>query len=276
MKRKKSNKNQTKITIGILGFGHMGQAIFKLLKSQKQFKNSADFLIHDSKPAAGIKTAPDIESLLAKSDIVFLCVKPQDFYKLNRLENKTPSKTILISIMAGVKIANIKKIFPGFRTVRTMPNLALQAGEGVIGWHFDKNEINSTERKFLDQVFSLFGLSIYLPNEKMIDAITAISGSGPAYIFLFIDVLIKAAIKLGFSQSDAEKIVMQTVIGSTVYARSLGQPNFDQLIKTVQSPGGTTEAAFKTLNINAIYKEWQKATAEAYRRAQEISSYDLK
>jgi len=269
------NKNQ-KITIGIFGFGNMGKAIFKLLKGSRQFKNSADFLIFDAKTVKGVKTVKSVEILLEKSDIVFLCIKPQDFYKLNRFRNGKPSKTILISIMAGVKMANIKKIFSGFRAVRTMPNLALQVGQGAVGWHFNKNKFDSAERKLIDRIFSLFGMSIYLRSEKMIDAFTAVSGSGPAYVFLFINVLIKTAKKLGFNQQDAEKIVMQTVIGSTIYARSLGRPNFDQLIKMVQSPGGTTQAAFNSLDIDAMYQEWQKAVTKAYHRAQEISSYDIR
>lgn len=268
-------KNKQKITIGIFGFGNMGRAIFKLLKNSPRFKNSADFLIFDAKPVKEVKTADSVEVLFKKSQIVFLCVKPQDFYKLNRLEAEPPTKTILISIMAGVKTANIKKVFTGLRLVRAMPNLALLVGQGVVGWHFDKNKFKPFERELLKQIFSLFGLSVSLPNEKMIDALTAVAGSGPAYVFLFADVLIKAARKLGFSQIDAEKIVMQTVIGSIIYARGLGRPNFDELIKTVQSPGGTTEAAFNLLDIKAIYEDWQKALAEAYRRAREISSYDL-
>ena len=101
------NKNQ-KITIGIFGFGNMGKAIFKLLKGSRQFKNSADFLIFDAKTVKGVKTVKSVEILLEKSDIVFLCIKPQDFYKLNRFRNGKPSKTILISIMAGVEKGKIK------------------------------------------------------------------------------------------------------------------------------------------------------------------------
>lgn len=269
-------KSKHKITIGIFGFGNMGKAIFKLLKAWPRFKESADFLIFDAKPVKGVKAAESLEFLLKKCQIVFLCVKPQDFYKLNRLEIERSAKTILISIMAGVKTANIKKIFSGFRIVRAMPNLALQIGEAVAGYFLDKNEFKPAERELLERIFSLFGLGISLPNERMIDALTAVAGSGPAYVFLFIDVLIKAAVKIGFSRPEAEKIVLQTIIGSSMYARSLGRPNFAELIKTVQSPGGTTEAAFNSLAVEAIYEGWQKALTEAYRRAREISSYDVK
>lgn len=268
-------KNKRKITMGIFGFGNMGRAIFKLLKNSPRFKNSANFLIFDTKPAKGMKTASAIEVLFEKSQVVFLCIKPQDFYKLNRLEIKRPAKTILISIMAGVKMANIKKIFPGLRLVRAMPNLALQVGQGVVGWCFNKSKFKSAEHKLLEQIFSLFGFSLNLPNEKMVDALTAVAGSGPAYIFLFADVLVKAARQLGFSQTVAEKIVGQTIIGSMIYASGLGRPNFAELIKMVQSPGGTTEAAFNSLAVEAIYETWQKALTQAYRRAREISAYDL-
>lgn len=268
-------KNKRKITMGIFGFGNMGRAIFKLLKNSPRFKSSADFLVFDAKPVKGVKTVSSSEVLFGKSQIVFLCIKPLDFYKLNRFNVKRPAKTILISIMAGVKMANIKKIFPAVRLVRAMPNLALQAGQGVVGWHFDKSEFKPSEIKLLKQIFLLFGFSLILPGEKMIDALTAVAGSGPAYVFLFADVLIKSAKKLGFSQLVAEKIVMQTIIGSIIYARSLGRSNFTELIKMVKSPGGTTEAAFNSLSVKTIYKEWQKAITRAYRRAQEISAYEL-
>lgn len=268
-------KNKHKITIGIFGFGNMGRAIFKLLKNSPRFKNSADFLIFDAKPVKGVKLASSIEVLFKKSQVIFLSIKPQDFYKLNRFQAERPAKTILISIMAGVKMTNVKKVFPVFRLVRAMPNLALQVGQGVVGWHFDKSKFKPAEHKLLEQIFSLFGFSLNLPNEKMIDALTAVAGSGPAYVFLFADILVNAARKLGFSEPVAEKIVMQTIIGSMIYARGLGRPNFVELIKTVQSPGGTTEAAFNSLPIKAIYEDWQKALDEAYRRAREISSYDI-
>ena len=135
-------KNKQKITIGIFGFGNMGKAIFKLLKNSPQFKDSVDFLIFDAKPVKAVKNTQSVKILLKKSQLVFLCVKPQDFYKLNSFKNNQPAKTILISIMAGVKMANIKKIFFGFRVIRTMPNLALQVGQGVVGWHFDKNKFS--------------------------------------------------------------------------------------------------------------------------------------
>lgn len=84
-------KNKRKITIGIFGFGNMGRAIFSLLQNSPRFKNSADFLIFDAKSVKGVKVASSIEVLFKKSQVVFLCIKPQDFYKLNRLETEPPA-----------------------------------------------------------------------------------------------------------------------------------------------------------------------------------------
>ena len=94
MNKKNQSKNKRKITFSIFGFGNMGQAIFKLLKNSPHFKDSANFLIFDTKPVKGIKTAESVEILFKKSRIVFLCVKPQDFYKFNHFRNERTAKTI--------------------------------------------------------------------------------------------------------------------------------------------------------------------------------------
>lgn len=272
MENKKKNK------IGILGFGNMGSAIFKLLQQQNEFKKHTSFFIYSPEidHIKGATCVKNIEELFSASDIVFLCVKPQDFYRLPALNFNNSKKLIVISIMAGVPISRIKKIIPSSLIIRTMPNLPLQIGEGMIGWYADKSNFSAGELLFIKQIFSYFGEDINVKNEKMIDAITAISGSGPAYVFLFINALIKSAQNLGFNKEEAEKIVLQTAIGSLDYLKKQNKIDLEQLIKKVTSKKGTTEAALKELNVANYKKQWQKATIKAYRRAKELSTYDKK
>ncbi|MDD5050232.1 MAG: pyrroline-5-carboxylate reductase [Candidatus Pacebacteria bacterium] len=265
-------------TIGILGYGNMGQAIVAQLQTMKASKMNIEIVIH-SLGVSNVPGARCVESsidLFEASDFVFVCVKPQDFYQLKTLTIKNAKHLIVVSIMAGVRIVNIQKVFPGAKVVRVMPNLPLQIGQGVIGWYLKKDSLTSDEQAFLEKVFSVFGLSVPLQEEKMLDALTAVSGSGPAYVFLFANALIKSARELGFSQDVAEKIVIKAITGSIAYAVSKEHPDFERLIQMVQSKGGTTEAALNTLDVENYYTEWQKAIKKAYERAQEISSHDSK
>lgn len=267
-----------KITIGIFGYGNMGRAIATQLRTVPALKTAVTVVIHSLgvRHIRGLRCVASANDLLAVSDLVFLCVKPQNFYQLKPFSRRDSRRLTVISIMAGVRLANVQKIFLGAKVVRTMPNLALRVGQAVIGWYLKKDSFSSTERALLEKIFSAFGFSVALRNERLLDALTAISGSGPAYVFLFANALIKAARRIGFSQREAEKIVVQTITGSLAYAASFGEYDFEHLIRLVQSRGGTTEAALNTLSVTDYYRQWQKAIARAYRRAQEISSHEIK
>jgi len=266
------NKN---INIGILGFGNMGEAIFRLLKKRPGL--SFNIYSLNVKTTKGATYAKNIQELAEKSDILFLCIKPQDFYLLNRLDfPKKQTDKIVISIMAGVRIKNITKITGQKKIIRTMPNLPLQIGEGVIGWHTNKNLFKKSELKEIEALLSFFGKKFYVQKEDLIDSITAISGSGPAYVFLFMEALIQSAMHLGLSKEQSQQIVMQTINGSLAYINSQ-ENNVDlkELIARVKSKKGTTEAALDTINVENFYNKWIKATNAARKRARELSSHEI-
>ncbi|MDP3645568.1 MAG: pyrroline-5-carboxylate reductase [bacterium] len=258
-----------------MGLGNMGRAIATQLQGKRIRGKAIRLVVHsrNMRRVRGARNVTSAEQLLADSDITFLCIKPRDFYQLPRYNDRNSSGHIIVSIMAGVRIADIKKTFPGAKVVRAMPNLPLQIGQGVIGWYAQPNILNARERKKLEAIFSEFGLNVPVQSELLLDAITAISGSGPAYVFLFASALIDAARRLGFRETDAKRIVMKTISGSIAYAGKKDNDDFHKLIHTVQSKGGTTEAALKTLGVSHYRRKWLRAIMRAYQRAQEISSY---
>jgi pyrroline-5-carboxylate reductase len=268
--------NMKKLKIGIFGFGNMGQSIFSILSKNKKI-GVKQIYIHSLgvDRMKGAVCVAKIEDLLDNCDLIFLCIKPQDFHTLTvnkKIAQKSPAT--LISIMAGVTISNIKKTIPVKKIIRTMPNLALQYREAVTGWHTQRNNFSKKELRQVIDMLDSFGLTVFTKNEDMLNAITAISGSGPAYVFLFINALTKSAESLGFSEKEASQIAMQTVKGSLEYARQMNDVPLDNLIAKVTSKKGTTEAALAKLNVYDFYKKWQQATQKAYERAKELSNYD--
>jgi len=270
-----ANKFHKKINIGIFGYGNMGQAIFKLLR-KSQVGRQLNFYVC-SIGQKNIKNATllnSLDQLINHSGIIFLCVKPQDFYNLKPL---APNNKIFISIMAGVKITNIKKIVNSPNVIRVMPNLPLQVGRGVIAWYVDAARLTKNQSDLINKLFSAFGYNFKVKTEDDLNKITAISGSGPAYVFLFIDALIKSAISLGFAKKQAEEIVLYLLTGSLEYYKSvknLYSPG--QLINMVKSKKGTTAAALNKLNTAKFYEAWRLAVSAAYKRAGQISNYGLK
>jgi pyrroline-5-carboxylate reductase len=259
-----------KQSIGIFGFGHMGQAIFKLLKTNKKFSNCRFFVCSlGLDKVKGAERTDNLKALAEKSDIIFLCVKPQEFKKIAP-EKIGSLKTIIISIMAGVKIDAIRKTIGAKRIIRAMPNLALAAGKSMTGWYADKERLTRSELRTAKIIFDAFGKQIFLKNEKQLNAVTAVSGSGPAYVFLFMDALVNAAMKLGFQRSDALTLVKETIAGSLKYSEN--ENDLAELVKKVTSKKGTTEAALKSLDVVRFYKQWERAVKKAYERAEELSS----
>ncbi len=261
-----------KLNLGIFGFGHMGQAIFRLLLKQYKINSKLNFFIY-SLGVKQVKRATclsNLEELIKKCDIIFICVKPQDFYALNKTY-KAPGK-IIVSIMAGVKVAKIKKIFPSSKIIRAMPNLPLLVGQGVIGWRAEKT-INKKELKLIKNIFSAFGYSLIVKTEDELDKITALTGSGPAYVFLFFNALIKSAVALGFSPKIAKPMITKLILGSLEYVDERNE-NLVDLINQVKSRGGTTEAALKKIDLNKFYEQWRNAIYQAYLKAKELSSYE--
>ncbi len=237
--------------IGIIGTGHMGQAIIKGLKTAVHKKNIL-VIDKDEKKSKKIskklkvKEAADLKILVAEADIVIVCIKPQDIDSLlDKMSHFKLKDKLIISIAAGVTTSYIlKKLKAKVAVIRVMPNInaLVQRSVNAIceGKYAKKKDLVNAH-----EIFDALGDNFIVSEEKM-DAITAISGSGPAYVALFIKALSRAAKKSGLSLSEAEKIVAQTLEGTL---RMLKKHNIkpEDFIRRVKSKGGTTEAAFKVL-----------------------------
>ena len=258
-------------TIGFIGGGNMGAAIIS--RACKQFK----ILVceKDKKRAAFLKRKfkvvnKDLASMVNASDVIVLAVKPQDFDGvLDQIKGAISSRQVVISIAAGITSAFIEKKLGGkVRVIRTMPNMPAQVGEGITAVAKGKYAKN-TDVALARKIFNCVGATVIV-QEKMIDAVTAVSGSGPAYVFYFVECLLNAAQSLGFSKDVSKDLVMATLLGS---AHLLDQQKEDaaSLRAKVTSKGGTTQAAMDVLMKNKVDKIFSQALKAAQKRAKQLA-----
>ncbi|MBF0384475.1 MAG: pyrroline-5-carboxylate reductase [Candidatus Omnitrophica bacterium] len=261
-----------KAKIGIIGCGNMGSAImngirgkFTVLAAEKSLEQAEKF-----KKAFGLKTRP-LPEVAAKSDIIILAVKPQDFDAvLDEIKPFISKEKLFISIAAGIPIDFInKKLGKNIKVIRTMPNLPLQIGLGMTAIAKSKNA-GAQDLDIAVKIFSSVG-EVLIVDEKYLNAVTAVSGSGPAYVFLFVELFVESAIKLGFSKEQAIKLVGQTIKGSmALLNQSKVCPK--ELRAKVTSKGGTTQAAMDVFFASKVDKIFDEALSAACKRAKELSN----
>lgn len=204
------------------------------------------------------------------ADIIILAVKPQDASKVYPilLPYITPEK-IILSIMAGIKIADIRKGLGATKIVRAMPNLPCQIGLGTTGYKVSK-DLSDTDKEFIEKLLVTTGIAIEVNDEDKIDAITAVSGSGPAYVFYFMEAMIQASMQFGFNRKDATNLVTQTFEGSVSLFKE-NNLSCQEWIQKVSSKGGTTEAAISVFDQYDVKNHIGKGILRAEARSKELS-----
>jgi pyrroline-5-carboxylate reductase len=259
-----------------IGCGKMGSAIVKNLLTNG-FEYNQFTILKPSKINAitGVKYISSYQELALdyKADIVVFAFKPQvakevlEKFTKNKITN---SNTVFISILAGKKTEFFSKILGNNpKIIRLMPNLPTLINQGIFGY-YTKN-IDDTQINHLAKFLNGIGKNIATSDENLIDVITAISGSGPAYLFLFIQYMIDSAINLGLDKNSAEKLVEQTIYGSAKMTL-LSDNNLENLIESIVSKGGTTSAALDILKKDNQFKEIiSSAVNAAKKRATELS-----
>jgi pyrroline-5-carboxylate reductase len=208
---------------------------------------------------------------VAGAELVVLAVKPQEFAKAAApLKGALTAGQTVMSIMAGVRSATIAEALGHDAIVRTIPNTPATIGEGMTVWTASR-AVRQPARRSVRTLLSVLGREIFVEDEKYIDMATAVSGSGPAYVFLLIESLIDAAVHIGLKRDVAVPIVMQTVLGSARYAQESGQHPAD-LRNQVTSPGGTTAEALLELEDAGVRAAFARAVEAAYLKAKELGS----
>lgn len=209
------------------------------------------------------------EECITKADLVIFAVKPQDSEAVfQSIHPFVDAQQVFLSIMAGVKIQTISETLGTPKIIRAMPNLPAQIGMGMTAFT-SSDEVTRIELVMVQNLINTTGKTIYLENETAIDAATAISGSGPAYVYYFMDAMIQAAQGMGFSTSEAELLVSQTFKGAVdLYNKS--DFTCEEWIKKVSSKGGTTEAAMHSFSENTVNKSILQGANAALDRAVEL------
>ena len=262
----------------IIGFGNMGKTYANSFISSRFIKaEDINVLVRygtEINTAYGIPDAnfsATISSKINQFDIVILAVKPQDFDVLSTmLKPFLNENQILFSVMAGIKIATIENKLGCSKIVRSMPNIPTQIGMGMTVFSASA-AVDRKELFIIQNLINTTGKSVYVEDEKLIDAATAISGSGPAYVFYFMKSMINAAVQLGFNESEAELLVNQTFMGSVAIQNTNSLSN-EEWITKVASKGGTTESALKVFEQNLLEQTIVKAIQAANDRALELGS----
>jgi len=207
---------------------------------------------------------------LEESDACIIAVKPQDFENLCKEVSVDLSNKLVISIMAGVSIERIERLLNAKKVVRVMPNLPLRIQKSLSGWIASKG-VSEEEKKSVRKLLKEFGAEVEVDKEEKINMITALSGSGPAYFFRLAEILAIAAKKYGFNDEEARKIAESTFLGAAELLKTSGERSC-VLREKVTSKGGTTEAAFKSMDSNNIEKIVLEGIEAARRRADELNS----
>ena len=218
----------------------------------------------------GRVVVPD-DNIISESDVIILAVKPQDFSDLAaQLKKVLKPHTVLLSIMAGVTINRLQEILEHKTIIRAMPNSPVEIGQGVTAYSTSAGLSHDVVKK-AENLLSTTGRSIYFEKEELLDAVTALSGSGPAYFFYFVRTLIEAGKQMGMDEATAGILVKQTMLGSFHLINNANK-SLDDLIKTVASKGGTTEAALNTFNRHHVSDHVIEGLVNAEKRAKELST----
>jgi len=202
-------------------------------------------------------------------EVVVLAVKPQQMRAVARALQPRLTRELVISIAAGIRLADLSRWLGGYATlVRCMPNTPALVGAGISGLYASA-AVDAGQRALAEAVLGAVGATLWVQEERQLDPVTAISGSGPAYVFYFIEALQQAAQEMGFSAADARKLAVETFLGTARLAAQ-GAEDVALLRERVTSKGGTTERALASMNADGVKELIVRALHAANQRAHEL------
>jgi pyrroline-5-carboxylate reductase len=264
--------------IGIIGGGNMSEAILSAIL-RKNLAAAEDISVSDILPARRVYLDKAYEVAVTENnseaaagkDVVILAVKPQVLAEVMAgMKGRLKKDQLVISIVAGKSIGTISSGLDHQCIVRSMPNTPAQIGEGMTVWTATP-QVTAQHKKWAAAILGVMGLEIFADDEKYLDMATAVSGSGPGYVFLFVESMVNAAVKVGFSPEVAQKLVMQTLLGSAHLLQKSGKAPQD-LRRMVTSPGGTTAEAIATFEQGGFAGLVAAAVTAAYEKSKKLGS----
>ena len=265
--------------LGFIGGGNMAQALIIGLKSQQglnqQFAMQDITVIElDANIRAelsknlGINTTDCLSSIQA-CDVIVLAIKPQQLPALAKALAPLLDNQLVISIAAGIRLCDLSRWLGDYKAiVRAMPNTPAQIQAGITGLYAMPN-VSAVQISLADQVLSAAGSTVWLNSEEQLDAVTAISGSGPAYVFYMIEALQQASIDLGLNEAQAKQLSIATFKGASLLADASSSP-IETLREQVTSKGGTTEQGLLSLQDSRVKQAIILAAQKACQRAKTL------
>jgi pyrroline-5-carboxylate reductase len=260
----------------VIGAGNMGLTYAEGMSKSKLLKkknimvlDKSDEKLEELHQISHFDAFNELKDCVPKADIIFVAVKPHHaeelFKKINPLAK---TDQIIISIMAGVTLDAIKNLSGVRKVIRAMPNLPAKVGLGLTSY-VSSPEVSRIELLTVESLLNTTGKSIRVNNENLIDASTGISGSGPAYVFYFMQSMMEAALQMGFSTNESKLLVSQTFTGAIeLFNQSNLSPN--SWMEKVASKGGTTQAALDSMDGNNVNELIKEAAFAAFTRAVEL------
>jgi pyrroline-5-carboxylate reductase len=262
--------------LSFVGCGVMAEAIMSILlqnemvdAAQMRGGEPIDSRRNALSEQLGVEITHDNRAAIAGSDVVLLTIKPQSLDSvMNELSGHLEEHQVVVSIIPGATLERLSAGLQHDAIVRSMPNTPSQIGSGVTAWMASPT-VSEEARELVAAILGTMGTAVQLESEEAIDMATAMSGSGPAYVFMMLEALIDAGVHLGFPRPVAQQLAEETMLGSILYARQSGK-HPAELRNMVTTPGGTTASALVTLEKGGFRTVVADAVWSAYRRAVEL------
>jgi pyrroline-5-carboxylate reductase len=261
--------------IAFVGGGNMAQAMIGGLLAKGHARDSMRVVEPSAETRARLTSAFGVDSRAAcdaatvDADVLVLAVKPQKMREATTDLRAHLGDRLVLSIAAGIRLADLSRWLGGHgKLVRGMPNTPALIGQGIAGLYAPPS-VGGEDRRRAEEVLGAVGETLWVADESMIDAITAVSGSGPAYVFYFMEAMQQGAQRLGFSADDARKLALATFRGAALLAASAADP-VSVLRERVTSKGGTTEAALAAMELGGVRDAILAALDAANRRGREL------
>jgi pyrroline-5-carboxylate reductase len=278
MSTNQNSQNNSNAHITFIGGGNMGRAMISGLLANGFNSNQLSVVeanaatvlkLHEDFGVQGISALEQLTFDFSKNNVLVMAIKPQDFNVVAKglaakLKHASAPSPLILSIAAGIRLKDMSRWLDHARCVRAMPNTPALIGKGITGLFADA-AVNQSDRELAQAICNAVGQSIWVSEEKLMDAVTAVSGSGPAYVFAFLEAMQSAGEKLGLDPASARKLAYATLEGATQLAHNSDE-HAGVLRERVTSEGGTTAAALEVMKQEGWNEILEKAIDAASQR----------